>query len=121
MTVPTQPGSVRAEESGRPGPAHAGSCGAAELLGAVGGALEARGLKVRYFTDNGHLMDVEAANPGDPGKGRISIGPDGYLIWERWGPAEGAASVNAIVDIVAYVLAVDAGPARPAREMSRRP
>jgi hypothetical protein len=82
-----------------------GRGGLGELLGVAGGELVARGLAVTEVRYNGELVEIDVTNPADPDKGKVNIGRDGYLIWERWGPSDGAASADAIVDIVAGLLA----------------
>jgi len=90
---------------------------ARELLHVVGRELEERGLVVADGHDHdGRLSHVDATNPDAPERGTVSIGWDGYLIWERWGPAEGAAEADAIVNIVTSALAIDADPAPPVRD-----
>src|ERR1039457_3972086 len=90
----------------------AGRAGLGELLGIAGGELVARGLEVREGRYNGELVEIDVTNPGGPGRGRVKIGRDGYLIWERWSPSDGSASADAIVDIVAGLLAGELGGQR---------
>ena len=86
-----------------------GRGGLGELLGIAGGELVARGLAVTEVRYNGELVEIDVTNPADPDKGNVNIGRDGYLIWERWGPSAGAASADAIVEIVAGLLAGEPG------------
>lgn len=102
--------SATAEQGSSGNTAPAASRGPRGLLAAVGRELEALGLEVGYFGSKSDPADIEVANPAYSQKGRISIGRDGYLIWERWGPAIGAPSAEAIVTIVAAVLANEAVP-----------
>jgi hypothetical protein len=90
----------------------AGRAGLGELLGIAGGELVARGLEVREVRYNGELVEIDVTNPGDPERGKVNIGRDGYLIWERWSPSDGSASADAIVDIVAGLLAGELGGQR---------
>jgi hypothetical protein len=90
--------------------------GSAEILGAAGRVLEARGLRVRYFGSGENLADIEVSDPACAANGRISIGNDGYLIWERWGPTMGAPSAEAIVNIVVSVLTGHVESRAPAHE-----
>jgi hypothetical protein len=86
------------------------------LMHVVGRALEARGLAVAEGFDHGGVHShLDVTNPDAPERGRLSIGWDGYLIWERWGPAEDAASADAIVKIVAGVMIADADSGLPVR------
>ena len=87
----------------------AGRAGLGELLGIAGGELVALGLEVREVRYNGELVEIDVTNPADPDRGKVNIGRDGYLIWERWGPSDGAASADAIVNIVAGLLAGELG------------
>ena len=87
-----------------------------DLLGTVSGELAARGLAVTEFHYDGELVEIDVANPGDPDQGKANIGSDGYLTWERWGPSDGGASAEAIVDIVAGLLAGKAGE-QPGRDV----
>jgi hypothetical protein len=89
-----------------------GRAGLGELLGIAGGELVARGLEVREVRYNGELVEIDVTNPGDPERGKVNIGRDGYLIWERWSPSDGSASADAIVDIVAGLLAGELGGQR---------
>lgn len=90
------------------------------LLHAVGQKLEARGLvAVEGFDHVGARSHLDVTNADAPELGRLSIGWDGYLIWERWGPVEGAASADAIVDIVACVMPVNADRGLSDRESAR--
>jgi hypothetical protein len=89
----------------RPADGVPGRTGLGELLGIAGGELVARGLEVREVRYNGELVEIDVTNPHDPERGKVNIGRDGYLIWERWAPSDGAASADAIVGIVAGLLA----------------
>ena len=86
-----------------------GRTGLGELLGIAGGELVALGLEVREVRYNGELVEIDVTNPGDPERGKVNIGRDGYLTWERWAPSNGAASADSIVNIVAGLLAGELG------------
>ena len=80
----------------------------AGLLAGIGGKLAIRGLAVSDVRYNGELLELDVTNPGDPDKGKVNIGNDGYLIWERWGPINGNVA-GTIVDIVVNLLACGLG------------
>ena len=80
----------------------------AGLLAGIGGKLAIRGLAVSDVRYNGELLELDVTNPGDPDKGKVNIGNDGYLIWERWGPINGNVA-GTIVDIVVSLLACGLG------------
>ncbi len=114
MTENTQPtgsgstakGGVGLGRSGRlPRAVPKGGDALAEELAGIGGELAARGLAVSDVRYNGELVEIDVTNPNDPDKGKVNIGHDGYLIWERWGSSDERASADEIVDIVVGVLA----------------
>jgi hypothetical protein len=92
----------------RPGPTSRavpmGGNALAGLLAGIGGKLAIRGLAVSDVRYNGELLELDVTNPGDPDNGKVNIGNDGYLIWERWGPVNGNVA-GTIVDIVVNLLA----------------
>jgi hypothetical protein len=114
MTEHTQPAGSDATAKGVVGHARSGRLArakskrgdalAGELAG-IGGELAARGLAVSDVRYNGELVEIDVTNSGDPDKGKVNIGGDGYLIWERWGSSDEHASADEIVDIVVGVLA----------------
>jgi hypothetical protein len=91
----------------RPGPTSRampmGGDAPAGLLAGIGGKLAIRGLAVSDVRYNGELLELDVTNPGNPDKGKVNIGNDGYLIWERWGSVNGNVA-GTIVDIVTSLL-----------------
>jgi hypothetical protein len=96
----------------RPGPTSravsVGGDALAGLLAGIGGKLAIRGLAVSDVRYNGELLELDVTNPGNLDKGKVNIGNDGYLIWERWGPINGNVA-GTIVDIVVNLLACGLG------------
>jgi hypothetical protein len=45
------------------------------------------------------------------GPGSVSIGYDGFMVWERWAPAADGDRAAGIVRLIAWILASDAGAA----------
>ena len=72
-----------------PQPSRPGSGGpetAPEFLAAITTELQARGLSVRQSQRQGILAEISASSPAHPDRGSVSIGYDGFMVWERWTP-----------------------------------
>lgn len=83
--------------------------GAAEaFLGAITAELEARGLEVRQSQRQGILAEISVSSPEHPDRGAVSIGYDGFMVWERWTPAADGDRAVGIVRLIAWILAGDA-------------
>jgi hypothetical protein len=78
-------------------------------LRCIGGNLLARGLEVTETMSADGLVELAITNPAEPGKGRIYVGNEGYMIWEYWARADtGAASA----EIISTVTATLGGPSQ---------
>jgi hypothetical protein len=97
-------GTAAPRSSGGPDLAACDGHGRGRLLRAVGKELMAWGLEVRDFECHGIPTHIEVNNPNEPDRGTFSIGWDGYLIWERWGPVKDAAEPDRIVQITVGAL-----------------
>ena len=96
-TVPRQPG------------AGAGSPEtASEFLAAITAELERQELQVRQSPRQGVLAEISVSSPAHPGRGLVSIGYDGFVVWERWTPAADSDRAAGIVRLIAWILAGDA-------------
>jgi hypothetical protein len=81
---------------------------APEFLAAITAELEARGLRVRHSRRDGVLAEISVASPVHPDRGTVSIGFDGFMVWERWAPAAEGDRAEGIVRLIAWILAGDA-------------
>jgi hypothetical protein len=103
-----------------PEPSPLGSTAAApdtapKFLAAITAELRARGLSVRQSQRQGILAEISASSPAHPDRGSVSIGYDGFMVWERWAPAADSDRAAGIVRLIAYILmgeAVAAGSTR---------
>ena len=98
-----------------PGKAAAAPDTAAEFLAAITTELQARGLSVRQSQRQGILAEISASSPAHPDRGSVSIGYDGFMVWERWAPAADSDRAAGIVRLIAWILmgeAVAAGSTR---------
>jgi hypothetical protein len=98
-----------------PGKAAAAPDTAAEFLAAITSELQARGLAVRQSQRQGILAEISASSPAHPDRGSVSIGYDGFMVWERWAPAADSDRAAGIVRLIAWILmgeAVAAGSTR---------
>jgi hypothetical protein len=99
---------------------HTGSAAAApdtapKFLAAITTELQARGLSVRQSQRQGILAEISASSPAHPDRGTVSIGYDGFMVWERWAPAADSDRAAGIVRLIAWILmgeAVAAGSER---------
>ena len=96
-----------------PEPPHPGSAAAApdtapEFLAAITTELQARGLAVRQSQRQGILAEISASSPAHPDRGSVSIGYDGFMVWERWAPAADSDRAAGIVRLIAWILMGDA-------------
>lgn len=86
-----------------------GMPGAAEaFLAAITAELEARGLEVRQSQRQGILAEISVSSPEHLDRGAVSIGYDGFMVWERWTPAADSDRAAGIVRLIAWILAGDA-------------
>jgi hypothetical protein len=98
-----------------PGSAAAAPDTAAEFLAAITTELQARGLTVRQSQRQGILAEISVSSPAHPNRGSVSIGYDGFMVWERWAPAADSDRAAGIVRLIAWILmgeAVAAGSVR---------
>lgn len=91
-------------EPPRPGSAAAAPDTASEFLAAITAELQARGLSVRQSQRKGILAEISASSPAHPNRGSVSIGYDGFLVWERWAPAADSDRAAGIVRLIAWIL-----------------
>jgi hypothetical protein len=75
-----------------------------QLLVAIAGELESRGLRVRPSDRRGMVTEIAASSPRHPERGAVRIGYDGFLIWERWAPAADGDRAAEILRLIARVL-----------------
>lgn len=101
-TPPMVPG------SSRPAVALAERQIASQFLAAITAELTARGLEVRQSQRRGSLAEISAASPAYPDRGSVSIGHDGFMVWERWAPAADSDRAAGIVRLIAWILSGDA-------------
>ena len=103
-----------------PEPSSLGSAGVApdtapKFLAAITAELQARGLAVRQSQRQGILAEISASSPQHTDRGAVSIGYDGFMVWERWAPAADSDRAAGIVRLIAWILmgeAVAAGSTR---------
>ena len=88
----------------RPGGAAATPDSAPEFLAAITTELQARGLAVRQSQRKGILGEISASSPTHPDRGSVSIGYDGFMVWERWTPAADGDRAAGIVRLIAWIL-----------------
>ena len=67
-----------------------------------------RGLVVRQSQRQGILAEISVSSPAHPDRGSVSIGYDGFMVWERWAPAADSDRAAGIVRLIAWILAGDA-------------
>ena len=73
-----------------------------QALRSIGGNLLALGLEVTETTSDDGLVELAITNPAELGRGRIYVGPEGYVIWEYWArAATGTASAEIISTVTA--------------------
>lgn len=95
-------------EPSRPGSAAAAPGTASKFLAAITTELQARGLAVRQSQRQGILAEISASSPAQPDRGSVSIGYDGFMVWERWAPATHSDRAAGIVRLIAWILMGDA-------------
>jgi hypothetical protein len=88
----------------RPGGAAATPDSAPEFLAAITTELQVRGLDVRQSQRQGILAEISASSPAHPDRGSVSIGYDGFMVWERWTPAADRDRAAGIVRLIAWIL-----------------
>ena len=81
---------------------------APKFLAAITTELQARGLSVRQSQRQGILAEISASSPAHPDRGSVSIGYDGFMVWERWAPAADSDRAAGIVRLIAWILMGDA-------------
>lgn len=96
-----------------PGPPRPGSGGGTPrapevFLAAITAELEARGPVVRRSQRQGILAEISVSSPEHCDRGAVSIGYDGFMVWERWTPAADSDRAAGIVRLIAWILAGDA-------------
>jgi hypothetical protein len=99
-TPPTVPGPPR-DGGGTPQAADA-------FLAAITAELEAHGLEVRQARRRGILAEISISSPQHLDRGTVSIGYDGFMVWERWTPAGDSDRAAGIVRLIEWILAGDA-------------
>jgi hypothetical protein len=65
---------------------------------------------VRESRSRGVLAEIAASSPAHPERGTVSIGYDGFMIWERWAPAADSDRAAGIVRLIAWILTEDHAP-----------
>lgn len=80
----------------------------AQALRGIAATLTARGLEVTETTSADGLPELAITNPADPARGRMYVGPEGYLIWEYWAPASARSAGSQIIGTVTAMLASSA-------------
>jgi hypothetical protein len=78
----------------------------ARALRGIAAILLTRGLQVTETTSPDGLSEIFITNHAEPARGRIHVGPGGYLIWEYWAPA---AAKSADAEIIGTVIATLGG------------
>jgi len=63
---------------------------------------------VRQSQRQGILAEISVSSPAHPDRGAVSIGYDGFMVWERWAPAADSDRAAGIVRLIAWILAGDA-------------
>ena len=101
-TPPTVP------DSSCQGETLAASRAASEFLATITAELGTRGLEVRQSQRQGILAEISVSSPAYPDRGSLSIGYDGFMVWERWTPAANSDRAAGIVRLIAWILAGDA-------------
>lgn len=104
---PVGPGE-RFPGSSSQGEAQAASQAALDFLAAITAELWARGLEVRQSQRQGILAEISVSSPVYPDRGSVSIGYDGFMVWERWAPAANSDRATGIVRLIAWILAGEA-------------
>lgn len=84
---------------------------APKFLAAITAELQARGLSVRHSQRQGILAEISASSPAHPDRGSVSIGYDGFMVWERWTPAADSDRAAGIVRLIAWILVGEAAVA----------
>jgi hypothetical protein len=85
--------------------------GASRFLTAISMELEARGLTVRPSGRVGIIAEIAVSSPVYPERGSVSIGYDGFMVWERWAPAAGSDRAAGVVRLIAWLLSGGEAPA----------
>lgn len=102
-------------EAPRTGGAAAAPDTASKFLAAITTELQARGLAVWQSPRQGILAEISASSPQHADRGSVSIGYDGFMVWERWAPSAASDRAAGIVRLIAWMLmgeAVAAGSGR---------
>ena len=81
---------------------------APEFLAAITSELRSRGLAVRQSRRQGILAEISVSSPAHRDRGSVSIGYDGFMVWERWAPAANSDRAAGIVRLIAWILAGEA-------------
>jgi hypothetical protein len=108
-TPPTVPGPSSQED------ASLTSQTVSEFLATITAELGARGLEVRGSPRQGVLAEISVSSPTYPDRGSVSIGYDGFMVWERWAPAANSDRAAGIVRLITWILAGDASTVGSAR------
>jgi hypothetical protein len=95
----------------QPGSGPGGPEGASRFLAAISIELETRGLTVQQSSRQGSLAEIAVSSPVHPERGSVSIGYDGFMVWERWQPAANSNRAAGVVRLIAWLLAGDEAPA----------
>ena len=83
---------------------------ASRFLAAIAAELQSRGLTVRQSERQGILAEIGASSPAHPERGSVSIGYDGFMVWERWAPAADGDRAAGIVRLIGWLLAGEQAP-----------
>jgi hypothetical protein len=83
------------------------------LLRRLAGQLAAQGMEIRECRHGPEIVEITVTNPRDPDRGRVVMGYDGYLTWERWSDFLADSDVDRNADVIRVLLTNDI--ARPAQ------
>jgi len=78
-----------------------------ELINVLAEELRARGLKISEYRRGDELREFDVTNPGDEGKGRISVGYDFLVTWEYVPQITSHTAAGKAADVIATVLTRD--------------
>ena len=81
---------------------------APDFLAAITSELRSRGLEVRQSQRQGILAEISVCSPAHRDRGSVSIGYDGFMVWERWAPAADSDRAAGIVRLIAWILVGEA-------------
>ena len=75
------------------------------------------GMQTREVRHGEEIVEIAAINPRDPDKGgRVVIGYEGYLVWERWTEFKCDSDAITAADVIRVLLTEDLTERHPAIE-----